>query len=102
MFKPTTYHTMYFKKYNAMERFNKSFKKFTDNFFGSKDSPELIMVINLEKLFIELEEAANDMLLIFPEKKNFIRNCYIEILPYVEEAERRGIHLSIPDYLVNC
>ena len=99
MFKPTTEQIVYFKKYNAMERFNKAFKKFTDNFFGKR--PELtIMVVNLDKLFIEVEYAANELLKVFPEKKEYIRNSYSELIPYIEEAERKGIHLSIPDHLV--
>ena len=103
MFKPTTEQIVYFKKYNAMERFNKAFKKFTDNFFGKDDNPEFtIPVTNVEKLFSELEEAANELIVISPERKNFIKTCYKGLLPYVKELERHGIHLSIPDHLSNC
>ena len=101
MFKLTAEQIEYFKKYNAKENFNKAFLKFTDIFFGNEDNPELtIMVTNVEKLFSELEEAANELIIIAPERKNFIKTCYKGLLPYVEEAERKGIHLSIPDHLV--
>ena len=102
MFKLTAEQIEYFKKYYAKENFNKAFLKFTDIFFGNKDSPELtIPVTNVEKLFSELEEAANELLLISPDRKKFIINCYSELIPYLEEAERKGIHLSIPDHLVS-
>ena len=92
-----------FRVYVARERFNKAFKRFTDNFFGKEDKPEFtIPVSNIEKLFMDIEYAANEMLLISPDRKKFIINCYSELIPYVKELECHGIHLSIPDHLSDC
>ena len=93
MFKPTTEQIVYFKKYNAMERFGKAFKRFTDNFFGEKHE-FTVPVSNIEELFMDIEYAANELLLISPERKKFIINCYSELIPYLEELKRHGIHLS--------
>ena len=89
MFKPNPE----FRVYVARERFDKAFKRFTDNFFGEK--PEFtVPVSNIEELFMDIEYAANEFLLISPDRKKFIINCYSELIPYLEELKRHGIHLS--------
>ena len=90
MFKPNPE----FRVYVAREKFGKAFKRFTDNFFG-EDKPEFtVPVSNIEELFMDIEYAANELLLISPDRKKFIINCYSELIPYLEELKRHGIHLS--------
>lgn len=102
MFKPSKEERNNFKFYVATENFSGAYRKFMDLFGNSgKEVTLLYKVTNIEELFNEIEHTANELLRLAPEKKDFVKKGYDNLLPYVEEIERHGIHLSIPDHLVS-